>query len=362
MTSVTDVCNRSLQKIGTRTSVTDAELVGNLSNEAIQFNICYTEVRDKLLRMAPWDSGLKTANLVYITSVPGTPENTSAAQNLWMPGIPSPPWAYEFQYPVDCLRMCWLIPANQTGFASGVPITTAVTGGASTLWTGKAVKFKTQNDQFIPVIAAAVADGGLGYAVGDIITAPIGIYSNPPIGAPVQLLVTSVSAGGVITGVSVISVVNGEASPLGGSYFAAQPDPIAQGTTTGSGSGATFNLTYGPVISQRVILTNQEFATGTYVQQLTDPNSFDPMFRDALYTIVAATMVMGLTGDKKLANMLVGLTNDSIIKARSIDGNEGLTINNVTPDWIRIRGITWSEGLYSGPYAGFDWGDCFSPW
>ena len=146
------------------------------------------------------------------------------------------------------------------------------------------------------------------------------------------------------------------------SYFAAQANPVAQGTTTGVGTGATFNLTYGSTLSQRVILTNQEFATGTYVQQLTDPNQFDPMFRDALYCVVGATMVMGLTGDKKLANMALQIANDTIIKARSIDGNEGLTINVVTPDWIRIRGICWTDGLYSGPYAGFDWGGLWSPW
>lgn len=362
MTSVTDVCNRSLQKLGTRTTVTDAEIAGNLSNEAIQFNLCYTECRDKLLRLAPWDSGLKTANLVYITSVPGTPENTSQATNLWMPGIPSPPWAYEYQYPVDCLRMCWLIPSNQTGYASGVPITTAVTGGASTLWTGQPVRYKVQNDQFIPVISAAVAAGGTGHAVGDIITAPIGLNTNPPIGAPVQLLVTAV-AGGVITAVAVITVLNGEATPLGGSYFAQQTNPVPQGTTTGVGINATFTLTYGPQTSQRVVLTNQEFATGTYVQQLTDPNQFDPLFRDALYNVVGATMVMGLSGDKKLANMAIGLANDSIVKARSIDGNEGLTVNDVTPDWIRIRGINWTDGLYSGPYAmGFDWGGLWGGW
>ena len=362
MTSVTDVCNRSLQKIGTRTTVTDAEIAGNSSNEAIQFNLCYAEVRDKLLRMAPWDSGLKTANLVYISSVPGTPENTSAATNLWQPGIPAPPWAYEYQYPVDCLRMCWLIPANQTGFASGVPITTAVTGGASTLWTGKPVKYKVQNDQFLPVTAAAVAAGGTGYAVGDIITLAAGLSSNPPIGAPAQLQVLTV-AGGVILTVGVVSVLNGEATPLGGSYFAAQTNPVAQGSTTGAGTGATFNLTFGSTISQRVILTNQEFATGTYVQQITDPNLFDPLFRDALYNVIGATLVMGLSGDKKLANMAIEIANDTIVKARSIDGNEGLTINDVTPDWIRTRGVCWTDGLYSGPYgSGFDWGGLWDPW
>jgi hypothetical protein len=139
MTTQTDICNRSLQVIGTRTTVTDAELAASSTNEAIQFNLIANNMRDDLLRLAPWDCGLKTANLVYVSSQPGTPENTSAATPLWQPGQPAPPWAYEYQYPVDCLRAVWMIPANQTGFASGVPITTAVTGGTAAFWQGPAL-------------------------------------------------------------------------------------------------------------------------------------------------------------------------------------------------------------------------------
>src|ERR1700742_614242 len=121
MTSVTDVCNRMLQRLGTRTTVTDAELSGNGSNEAIQFNLMYEELRDDLLRMAPWNCAMKTANAVYITSQPGTPENPSPSTTLWQPGQPAPPWAYEYQYPVDCLQPRWIIPSTQTGFAGGIP-------------------------------------------------------------------------------------------------------------------------------------------------------------------------------------------------------------------------------------------------
>lgn len=344
-----------LQKAGTRTSVTDAEIAGNTSNEAIQFNLMYAETRDKLLRMAPWDCGMKTANLTYISSLPGTPENQSAATALWIPGQPSPPWAYEYQYPVDCLRMQSVLPTMQTGFASGIPITTAVTGGASS-YLGPPVRFKVQTDTFIPVTAAAVASGGTSYAVGDVITLAGGSITNPPIGAPAQLVVTAANAG-VITAVSIVNVVNGEASAIGGSYFAQQTNPVAQGSTTGSGSGATFNLTYGSASPQRVVLTNQEFATAKYVQQVLDPNVFDPAFRDALYSIGGAILAMSLLTDKKLiANILIREANDTINKARTMDGNESLTVNDVTPDWIRFRGIWYTEGYISGPYSGFDWG------
>src|SRR5215469_8201601 len=308
MTTNTDIVNRSLQQIATRTTVTDAELANNTSNEAIQANLCMFNLRDDLARLAPWDSHLRTANLTYISSVPGTPENTSAATQLWQPGQPPPPWAYEYQYPVDCLRAIRVIPANQTGFAASAPITTAVTGGASAYWWGAPVKFKVQNDQFIPVTAAAVASGGAGYTVGDLITLASGPTTNSPIGAPAQLLVTA-APGGVVSTVAVVNVLNGAATPVGGSYFTAQPNPVAQGSTTGLGTGATFNLTFGPQGDQRVILTNQEFATLQYVRQVTDPNVMDPLFQKAWVDLLAANLVMALSGDKGRANALVEMVN-----------------------------------------------------
>lgn len=361
MTSVTDVGNRMLQRIGTRTTMTDAEIAGGLSNEAKQFNLMYVELRDKLLRMAPWSCAMKTANLVYITSQPGTPENTSPATLLWTPGQPAPPWAYEYQYPVDCLSARWVIPSTQTGFAGGVPITTAVTGGASSWWWGQPIRFKVQNDAFFPVTAAAIVSGGTGYAVGDVITLLSGLSTNAPIGAPAQLLVTGVGGGGVITSAVPVSVIAGEATPQGGSYFAPQIGTIAQGSTIGAGINASFTLTFGPQGDQRVILTNQEFATLAYTKQITDPNVFDPSFREALYLAGGAVLSMALKGDKDSANSLLKQANDEIRSARADDGNEGLTVNDVTPDWIRVRGVAYSDGFSdaSGPYQGYDFGSYF---
>lgn len=356
MTTVTDIYNLALQTLGTRTTVTDSQVANNSTNEAIQLNLVYANIRDDILRLAPWDCAIRTANLTYITSSPGTPENTSAATTLWEPGQPPPPWAYEYQYPVDCLRACWVIPATQTGFASGVPITTAVTGGASAFWQGQPVTFKVQTDKFRSVTAAAVVSGGSGYAVGDTITLPIGPNTSPPIGAPVQLMVKT-EAAGVITAVDVVNVIAGSAAPQGGSYFNVQSGTIAQGSTDGNGSGATFTLTQGSPSPQRVILTNQEFATLAYVQQVTNPNVFDPLFQAALYNALGAAVCQALTGDKTMVKNLVQTVNQKIEVARSIDGNEGLTVNDVTPDWIRIRGINWTDAYISGPYTSYDWGN-----
>src|SRR5205823_957486 len=134
-------------------------------------NLVLTQLRDQLLRMAPWNCATNFANLALITATPGTPENVNQpAITTWAKGLPPPPWAYEYQYPVDCLRPLWIIPQFTTGYASGTPITTAITGGTASFWTGPPIKFKVAIDQFLPVTAATVAAGGTGHAVGDVIT------------------------------------------------------------------------------------------------------------------------------------------------------------------------------------------------
>lgn len=363
MTDNLSIGNRALQVLGTRTTMTLSEFQNNKSNEAIQLNLIFNSYRRQLLRLAPWNCGLKTANLQYITSQPGTPENTSAATTLWQPGQPPPPWAYEYQYPEDCVRACSITPGTQTGFAGGPPITTAVTGGAAAWWSGPPVTFKVQTDRFVGATAAAAAVGGTGYAVNDQITLAIGPNTSPPIGAPAVLQVSAVAGGGVITAVTVVPSIYGEDIPQSGAYFQQQTSAQAQGSTTGVGSGATFNLTFSAAGPQRVIVCNQEFATLNYVQDVTDPNIMDDLFQEAWVKVLGSGLVIALTGDKKLANLLVQEANRMIEIARTPDGNEGLTVNDLTPDWIRQRGLYYDNfGGYSGPYSNFDWGSGWAIW
>jgi hypothetical protein len=360
------IINRALQQVGTRTNVTVDELTNQSSNEAIQASTIVFSTKDELLRMAPWDCAFNFAVLSYITSAPGTPENAIGAQATWAKGQPPPPWAYEYQYPADCLRACWVIPQLNTGFSSGVPITSAVTGGTPAFWNGPPVKFKVAIDQFFAVTAAVVVNGGVGHALGDVIVLNPGAYSptniptaSPPIGAPAILEVTAVS-GGAITSVSVVSTfaqsLSAGLEPVSGSYFAIQPQPIAQGTTSGVGTGATFNVAFNNRMDQRVILTNQQFAILAYVKQVSDPNVMDPLFVDAWIEMLGAKLVMALTGDKALANENLKRANAQIINARNSDANEGLTVNDVTPDWIRARGLINPADFGWSPNIGYDWG------
>ncbi len=217
------------------------------------------------------------------------------------------------------------------------------------------MKFNIAIDQFFGVASAAVVAGGVGYAIGDSITLAQAPQGSPPLGAPVVLQVATVAGSAVATVTVVPSVIN---ETIGGSYFANLAGATqAQGSTTGIGTGATFTLTQNsPAVDQRIILTNQEFAIGNYVRDISDTNMFDFDFQEAFSLILGARLCIALTGDKQLANTKIAEANAMVIEARGTDANEGLKVNDVTPDWLRIRGIDFVED-YSGPYnTGFNWG------
>ena len=268
MTDEVNIANRALGAIGTRTTIAS---LSEISNEAFNASLYIENLRDQLLRMAPWNCATNYNNLSLVCAAPGTPENPTQGQTTWQKGIPPPPWAYEYLYPADCLRPLWIVPQFATGFASGIPITTAVTGGVPQFWNGPPVRFKVGIDQIDPV-------------------------SGKP------------AAGGADT---------------------------------------------------RVIWTNQEQAILVYIKRVTDPNVMDDLFQEAWVAGLASRLCINLTGDKSLANMKTQEANAAIMMARGTDGNEGLTINDVTPDWIRRRGIMYQSWEFS-PNQIFDWGPCLS--
>ena len=61
-----------------------------------------------------------------------------------------------------------------------------------------------------------------------------------------------------------------------------------------------------------------------------------------------------------LANAKLALeeANRAIAEARGDDGNEGLTVNDVTPDWIRVRGFDALD-IYTQNGWSFNWGPVF---
>ena len=264
MTSETDIANRALTAIGTRSQIAS---LSEQSNEAIQCSIYIDTCRRQVLRMAPWNSVRNFNSLALICAAPGTPENPTVGAPQWQKGQPPPPWAYEYAYPSDCVRPLHIIPQFTTGFSGGVPITTAVTGGAPQFWNGPPVRFVVGIDQ----------------------------------------------------------VVNGV--------------PAVGGADV------------------KVIWTNQEFAILAYLKDVLNPDVMDDQLQEAWAMFLASKLAISLTGDKGLANLRVQDANNTIQIARTSDGNEGLTINDVTPDWIRTRGVDFAEDFSWSPNMGvFDWG------
>jgi hypothetical protein len=346
------IVNLALQVLGTRTTVTSAELIAQSSNEAIQANLLYDQTRDDLLRMAPWNCGRIMAALTYITSLPGTPQNSSPATSTWSRGQPQPPWVYEYQYPVDCIKPLWIVPQIQTT-VSGIPIF-PVSTGITPMMSGPPTRFSVGIDQFYPITAALPQDPGQGYVVGEIITLESTVAGDPPIGAPAQVRVTAVNPGGAIVSVALVNVIYDESPVSSGSYFEPQSGIVGQSATTGVGFGGTFLLTSGALGDQRVILTNEQVALLSYIRRVTNPNVMDPLFVKAWWNVLGAGMAMALTGDKTKANNAIAIANDAINQARTADANEGLTVNDFTPDWIRVRGTV--EPGYGSFGAYVEWG------
>jgi hypothetical protein len=219
--------------------------------------------------MAPWNSGKNFNTLAVLSAAPGTPENPTAGTAMWQKGQPPPPWAYEYAYPTDCVRPVYIVAQYTTGFSAGVPITTAVTGGAQPWWIGPPVKYAVGIDQIDP-----------------------------------------------ITGL---------------------PGPLGADT--------------------KVIWTNQEFAILAYIKDVLDPDVMDDLLTLAWSHFLAANIAIDLTGDKALANMRIKSANEQIQIARTADGNEGLTINDITPDFIRTRGVDFSwDWAWTPGWGSIDWG------
>jgi len=264
MTTFTDVANRALSALGTRSTIASLQ---EGSNESIKASMWIDTCRKQVLRMAPWNSTRNFNTMALVCAAPGTPENPTAGTAQWQKGQPPPPWNYEYAYPSDCLRPIFIVPSFSTGFGPGIPITTAITGGAAQFWNGPPVKYAVGLDQLI----------------------------------------------------------NGK--------------PAVGGADT------------------KVIWTNQEFAVLAYIKDLTNPDVMDDQLVEGWVQFLASKLAIDLTGDKQLANFRIKDANDMIQIARTSDANEGLIINDVTPDFIRTRGVDFAwDWAWSPGWGAFDYG------
>lgn len=94
-----------------------------------------------------------------------------------------------------------------------------------------------------------------------------------------------------------------------------------------------------------VILCNVPQAQLIYTTRITNPNLFDSQFVQALVAYLASRICRPLTGDKQNAMTLFQEAKAIVDMAASRNGNEGVTVIDTVPDWIRVRGLIsdWAQ-------------------
>lgn len=102
-------------------------------------------------------------------------------------------------------------------------------------------------------------------------------------------------------------------------------------------------------LQARVILTNAPNALLCYTADITETGIWDEQFVDAYIHLLAARAVYNLTGDKQRQKQLYEMVNEKIVLARIGDGNEGLTMPDIVPDFLAVR--TGTEAGVYGAYT-----------
>ena len=97
-----------------------------------------------------------------------------------------------------------------------------------------------------------------------------------------------------------------------------------------------------------VILTNTPQAQLIYTRRVDNPNLFDAIFIETFIAYLGAKLAATLTGDKELAGQLYTKAKDLSAQAQAMNGNEGPTIVDNVPDWIRVRGIIADWAMQPG--------------
>jgi hypothetical protein len=101
-----------------------------------------------------------------------------------------------------------------------------------------------------------------------------------------------------------------------------------------------------------VINTDVSGALATYCARIEVEDLWDANFQEAMVASLALRLVMPLTLDADLMQLMARQALSAINTARMRDGNEGITQMNHVPDWITVR---------SSEVVGWG-GDFFMPW
>lgn len=109
-----------------------------------------------------------------------------------------------------------------------------------------------------------------------------------------------------------------------------------------------------------VILTNQDQAQVVYTVNQPNPAAWDSLFQSAMVASLGAYLVPALSLSMPLMQLSIQTAEKAIQIARVADGNEGVTVMDHLPDWMRARaggqgfGIGWNISTFGG-YCNMIW-------
>lgn len=254
--------------------------------------------------------------------------------------------------------------------APGISFTSDTTAGLFLDTTGivglvaKGLGIKV-NSSIYQVTAAAVQAGGTGYAVGDTITETGGTAMS-------QAVLTVAT----LTGSAVATVT----VTYGGFYSVKPSDPVAQGSTSGSGSGATFNLTWSTQYARSLVTNTADalpwqrfgsssfvsglmakanaydflvslatFGSGFSVSKATSPPTLTTTLNPTLVPGYINGLIMGTAGGSGTMSIGAGVANDS---TNTVLMNLASVISKTTASWAVGTG---NGGIDTGSIANATW-------
>lgn len=110
----------------------------------------------------------------------------------------------------------------------------------------------------------------------------------------------------------------------------------------------------------KIIMTNYPQPQLIYTKDQTNTELFDDQFTLAFTQILGARMSPQVNGDKAMTKQALEIGQQTITQAQVTDGNEGLTLQEHMPDWMRVRGYAsdytdgnfWEDpGFYGGGFG-----------
>ena len=130
-----------------------------------------------------------------------------------------------------------------------------------------------------------------------------------------------------------------------------------------SGSQIPFQVAYSTDTTGnpiQVIYTNQDIAQAVYTVNQPNPSVWDSLFTSAMVASLAAYLVPAINLNMALMQQSAAAAERLIMQARVADGNEGVTVVDHVPDWIRVRGYIanqWGINQFNqcGAFADMQW-------